>query len=500
MVSVSVVLAGVGKTIMSVTQAAILAAGPGSKLEPFTETRAPALLPVANEPLIDRLCTQLQARGVNDIAVAIAPDQRGDQLQGRLTNRTGVDTARTDPRGTAPALESCLDELDADQPTAVVYGDVVTADENLDALWDAFEDERSGKESNDDSGTLGACLVDEVGDDDPRGWISASHSPDPDRSTDEQSPGDTVWYVDEFRGHTRHDWRVSGLFLLTPTAWSYVRGNPGIMRTVRVGGMPPLEGTLAESMNQALTDGCSLRAVPAQSYHVDVDKPWHVWEANHRVVTDRVGGLAADEIHPSAVISDDATIEGNVHLGPDCVIGPRTVVTGNLWMEAGAELSNGAIVGDTCLIGRDTVVTDYSKLGGGSVVGSECRLGYNAEFVGVMFDGVHAVHYSELCGVIGERTDIGAATVSGALRFDDDRTTHSTQGFREKPGFGANGSYIGDYSRTGVNVTLLPGVKVGSYSCVGPGVIVDEDVPARTLRTVNQETEDRSWGPERYGW
>jgi bifunctional UDP-N-acetylglucosamine pyrophosphorylase/glucosamine-1-phosphate N-acetyltransferase len=485
---------------MSVSQAAILAAGPGSKLEPFTETRAPALLPVANEPLLDRLCSQLQERGIEDIVVAIAPNQLGDQLQGHLADRTDVDTVRTEPRGTAPALDACLDELDSEQSTAVVYGDVVTADENLDALWAAFEDERNANGS-DEAKTIGACLVDEVGEDDPRGWIGASHTQVSDQPSGERSSGDdAARYVDEFRGHTSNDWRVSGLFLLTPNAWSYVRGNPGIMRTVRVGGMPPLEGALAESMNQALADGRSLRAVPAESYHVDVDKPWHVWEANHRAVTDQVGGLTEDEIHTSATISDDATIVGNVHLGPDCVIGPRAVVNGNLWMEAGAELTNGAIVGDTCLIGRDTVATDYSKLGSGSVVGSGCRLGYNAEFVGVMFDGVHVVHYSKLCGVIGERTDIGAATVSGGLRFDDGRTTHLTHGFREKPGFGANGSYIGDYSRTGVNVTLLPCVTVGSYSCVGPGVIVDEDVPSRTLRTVTQEIEDRSWGPERYGW
>lgn len=485
---------------MSVTQAAILAAGEGSKLWPFTDTRAPALLPVANEPLIDRLLSQLEERGIDDVVVAIAPTRLGDQIRGHLADRDGVTLVRTEPRGTAPALESCLDELDPDQPTAVVYGDVVTGDENVDALWAAFEDERSADRTDAGAGTLGACLVDEVGDDDPRGWIGARHTPDADRPDEGRSPGDDRRYVDELRGHTRDDWRVSGIFLLTPAAWSYVRGNPGVMRTVRVGGMPPLEGDLAESINLALADDYWLRAVPARSYHVDVDKPWHIWEANHRVVTDVVGGLEEDEIHPSAELSADATIEGTVRLGPDCVIGPRTVVNGNLWMESGAELTNGAIVGDACMIGRDASVADYSKMGGGSVVGRECRLGHNAEFVGVMFDGVYAVHYSELCGVVGERTDVGAATVSGTLRFDDDRTVHSTRGFREKPGFGANGSYIGDYSRTGVNAILLPGVKVGSYSCVGPGVIVDEDVPARTLRTVTQETEDRSWGPDRYGW
>ena len=60
--------------------------------------------------------------------------------------------------------------------------------------------------------------------------------------------------------------------------------------------------------------------------------------------------------------------------------------------------------------------------------------------------------------------------------------------------------YMGDYSRTGVNAMLMPGCKVGCYSCVGPGVIAYEDVPSRTVVLVKQELTTRPWGPEKYGW
>ncbi len=36
--------------------------------------------------------------------------------------------------------------------------------------------------------------------------------------------------------------------------------------------------------------------------------------------------------------------------------------------------------------------------------------------------------------------------------------------------------------------------------CVGPGVLVSEDIPERTLVRVRQELTRRPWGPERYGW
>ena len=96
--------------------------------------------------------------------------------------------------------------------------------------------------------------------------------------------------------------------------------------------------------------------------------------------------------------------------------------------------------------------------------------------------------------------DVGAATVCGTLRFDDGVATHRIGGRRETPREGGNATYLGDYSRTGVNAILMPGVRTGAYSCVGPGVVLSEDLPANEMVTVRQELVRRPWGPERYGW
>lgn len=36
---------------------------------------------------------------------------------------------------------------------------------------------------------------------------------------------------------------------------------------------------------------------------------------------------------------------------------------------------------------------------------------------------------------------------------------------------------IGDHAQTGVNVSTYPGVRIGAYSWVNPGVTVSRDVP-----------------------
>jgi len=61
-------------------------------------------------------------------------------------------------------------------------------------------------------------------------------------------------------------------------------------------------------------------------------------------------------------------------------------------------------------------------------------------------------------------------------------------------------TYIGEYCRTGVNAIIMPGVKVGPYSILGPGTIIYKDVPSRTLVLAKQEHVTKPWGPEKYGW
>ena len=46
----------------------------------------------------------------------------------------------------------------------------------------------------------------------------------------------------------------------------------------------------------------------------------------------------------------------------------------------------------------------------------------------------------------------------------------------------------------------MPGVKVGSCSVIGAGVILNEDAANGSLIHLKQELIKRSWGPERYGW
>jgi bifunctional UDP-N-acetylglucosamine pyrophosphorylase/glucosamine-1-phosphate N-acetyltransferase len=306
----------------------------------------------------------------------------------------------------------------------------------------------------------------------------------------------------EFQGHGRRECahRLGGLYAFQPEAIPFLRANPGVMTHVPVGGMPPLECEIAESLAAMAAAGLPVQGLPAEGILVDVDKPWHLLEATQALLQDRSRRLEESSIADGARVAESAEIHGRLVLAPGAEIGERVVVHGDLWLGPGASVTNGSIVGPRCIVGAGARVRDYALLGEDTVLGPETICGHGAEFEGVLLDGAYLYHYCEISGVLGSRVDIGAATVCGTLRFDDGPATHTILGRREQPPCGANASYLGDYSRTGVNAILMPGVKVGAYSCVGPGVVLHEDLPSREMVLVKQELVRKPWGPERYGW
>lgn len=451
--------------------AVILAAGLGTKMWPYGVTCPKACLPVGAKPLIAHQIEWLQAAGMADITVVSG--HLGQRVRSVAEGFSGVRMVDSSPTGTADAVLATFGGH-LQKPVLVVYGDILFAPRSLSALLEAHRH----------SLRSATALVAPAGSR-PRDWIGAEL-------------GDGV--LRRAVGHGGCGWRLAGLFCLEPAFEPYLRRNPGLLTAVPVGGMPPQEADLAASLNLWIEEGGEVGVVQAEGMHVDLDKPWHILEANRAYLAYRMDGLRSHSLAEGASIHPQAIVEGYVELGPGSSIGPGAIVHGNAILGHNSTVGYGAILAGNCLIGDNTRVLHTCYISGHSTVGNRCKVDHAAEISGVLMDGVYAVHYSELAGVIGTSTDIGAATVCGTLRFDDDTTLHRVKGRRELPESGANSSYIGEFCRTGVNAILMPGVKVGPYSCVGPGVILYDDLPERTLVLAEQTLTRKTWGPERYGW
>ncbi|HEY3283198.1 MAG TPA: NTP transferase domain-containing protein [Armatimonadota bacterium] len=463
---------------MKLRAAVILAAGEGSRLWPFNEVRQKCAFPIAGVPLVRRLAEDLVRLGVGEVAVVVGPGEASVRhaLHGLVPQPLIV----RQPAGTTGSASAAVAGIGAlpGEPEAVLilHGDLCTSPDNLRALVDAAEA----------ADCQAAALVQPLGAERSGDWICAATS---------GGRLEGVW------GHPRGgSQRLAGAYVFRQDAFAALRDNPGLVTGVEVGGMPPLEADLAASLQLLLDDGVEVLAVEATGFHVDVDRPWHLLEANARLLEHLSSQLEGDRIHPTARVDDSAEVKGRLMLGPGACVGRRCVVGGDLWLGAGASVTNGAILKGRAHLGPEAVVRDHALLGENGSLGRAALMGHGAEMDGVVLERAYLYHYCEISGVVGAAVDFGAATVCGTLRFDDANPAHLVKGRREVPPSDGGCSFFGDYSRTGVNSIIMPGVKVGIYSCVGPGVLLKEDLPNRTLVQVHQELETKPWGPDRYGW
>jgi bifunctional UDP-N-acetylglucosamine pyrophosphorylase/glucosamine-1-phosphate N-acetyltransferase len=79
--------------------------------------------------------------------------------------------------------------------------------------------------------------------------------------------------------------------------------------------------------------------------------------------------------------------------------------------------------------------------------------------------------------VVGNGCSFGAGTITANLRLDE--ACISVKSGDEKIDTGLNklGAFIGSGVRTGINVSLMPGVRLGERCFVGPHVYLTHDLP-----------------------
>ena len=453
--------------------AIVLASGLGRKVWPYGEFRQKCTIPVANKPIIRHIVENLVEIGCSRIIVVVG--HYAQQVRGTISDISNVEfVTQNSLEGTADAALTALKKLNGEN-FLIIYGDTVTTSENYRNLIKEFKSQSAEA----------AALIQPLNDEDASNWLCA------------KANNGCLSGID---GHPRGgSHRLCGIYAFKATATPYLLRNPGIVTQVPVGGMPPPESEVAQSLQIMIDDGIEVLAVETTDFFVDVDKPWHVLEANRRLVDYLTKQVDENDIAIGAKISDAAEINGHVVLGENTVIGPRVVVNGTLIAGANNNITNGAILHGNIYIGDHCRISDYCDIQSGAI-GNRCIVGHGAEMSGVMFDKVYLYHYCEMSGVFGCATDIGAATVCGTLRFDDRDTPIQVEGRYEVPTYGANATYMGDYCRTGVNAMIMPGRRIGSYSVVGPGVILYEDVPSKTMVMAKQELITKPWGPDRYGW
>jgi UDP-N-acetylglucosamine diphosphorylase / glucose-1-phosphate thymidylyltransferase / UDP-N-acetylgalactosamine diphosphorylase / glucosamine-1-phosphate N-acetyltransferase / galactosamine-1-phosphate N-acetyltransferase len=188
-----------------------------------------------------------------------------------------------------------------------------------------------------------------------------------------------------------------------------------------------------------------------------ISYPWDLLEANQRAVmsekTRLIRGRVEDGariegpavVEEGSVIKAGSRLEGPVHIGRDCEIGP------NAFLRPFSSLSENVKVGAGCEV-KNSIVMAKAKIPHLSYIGDS---------------------------IIGENCSLGAGTITANLRFDEAIVKSKVRGALVSSGRRKLGAILGDEVRTGVNVSIFPGVKIGPGCWLGPGANVKRDVASR---------------------
>ncbi len=201
-------------------------------------------------------------------------------------------------------------------------------------------------------------------------------------------------------------------------------------------------------------DNREIMVVPYTGAWHAVKYPWNIMDFV-RYFLDRNDSY----ISPSARISDHAVIEGKVIIEDNVRIMENAVVKGPVYLGRGT------------IIGNNTLVRSYSH------IGANCAVGFGTEITESYIEDDCHFHMNYIGdSIIGDRCDFGAGTITANQRFDRKPVHVRVGGDVIDSGAAKLGAFIGPDCRFGINVSIMPGIKIGAGSTIGPASCLTQDI------------------------
>jgi len=411
-------------------KAVILAAGKGTRLQPFTLTRPKSLLPIGGTPLLEWLLREVREAGIVDVLVVT--HYMEDMIRAHFGDGSelGVNIGyakQEQMEGTADAFRQAEKFADGEDFLGV-YGDHFLSQGVLRNLVEAH---REGEAT-----------------------LATLEMENPSQYGVLKIEGGLVKGIVE-----KPDPKVEASKMVNAGIYVFP---PGVFKFIKDTGLSVRgEYEITDTMQAMVEAGHTLRPfeIGGEDW-MDIGLPWSLLEANTRALS----GL-------------EHRIEGEVEEG--------ATLHGPVWVKKGARVRSGAYVEGPVIIdeggdvGPNCLIRGSTYLGRGTRIGNACEVKNS-----MVMDGTHIAHLSYVGdSVIGEGCNFGAGTITANLRFDKANVNVTVRGRRMDSGTQKLGVLMGDNVQTGINVSFWPGVTVGVNSWIAPGITVQRDVPNDTFIT-----------------
>ena len=208
------------------------------------------------------------------------------------------------------------------------------------------------------------------------------------------------------------------------------------------------------ALDNIVREGRKIKVVPYDNFWTAIKYPWHIFPVVRHFLDRSKAGIS-----PSAHISSRATIEGKVVIGDNVRVLENAVIRGPVYIGANSIIGNNALVREYSHIGADCVV-GYSTEVKGSYIGDGCW--FHSSYIGD--------------SIIAEGCSFGAGTVLANFRFDEKNISVKIGDEVIDTGLDKLGAIVGNNSKTGINASVMPGMRIGPNSFVGSHVCLMRDL------------------------
>jgi bifunctional UDP-N-acetylglucosamine pyrophosphorylase/glucosamine-1-phosphate N-acetyltransferase len=164
-------------------------------------------------------------------------------------------------------------------------------------------------------------------------------------------------------------------------------------------------------------------------------------------------------IEKGTIIKSGAYIQGPVYIGKNCQIGP------NCYIRPFTSIEDNCVIGQAVEI-KNSIISQGSRI---------CHLSYAGD------------------SVIGENCNLSAGTILANLRFDGKNVHSIVKGKLVDTQRKKFGAVLGNNVKTGINVSIMPGVLIGSNSVIGPHSLVKENVKDNQIFYTKHQKVAKKW-------
>ena len=385
-------------------KAVILAAGKGSKLNTFSNTRPIPMISIAGKALLDNSLFQLKKAGINDVYIIVGHHKEIIQDFVAEKSDSGMNIHCLEQKnngGIGDAVLTVKGKISPGEYFLLIYGDTLTDENIYSKTQQSFHSFK--------------CPVASI-------CLPPSNESFGNVFLNAQMKINKI--VEKPKGNNFGNYVLSGVFVLPESFFGLLEKNKRSM----------------EKALKALVQEGELMASMWENEWLDIVYPWEILKAN-RIILD---SWNESSIAKSAIMESNVTMQGVVNIEEGVVI------------KAGAVLEGPCSIGKGSYVGNNSLIRSYTSLG------NNCSIGYGVELKNCVVLDNSGIGRLSFVGdsVIGENVDIGAGCMTVNRNLGWEKVQIKNGKTILPSGLKKLGAFIGDNVIVGAGNTIQPGTVI----------------------------------------